>query len=297
MNSIGRSAPLEFDNGSDRAVQKSAMWLAEVLADVLEDLSPPGRTAFSVAVAQGCAPEAETCEGAKRSTFYGGAWVRQETAEQARLRYAVIAQAIPKAASNVLCLTEHDVAIEGCKPYDTGFKKQNWGVMYLSLAAMGAATYESGYREDVQVGRGHARKISDDGGMGRGPGSEGCLMQVHPQSAWAYAPDVDPELYKRASKGDRAAREAIVLTLVGLDEESVVRCFETGMRMLVKSRAYCAWASPKTDPRWAMYAQYGTGNSCTSSNDGKTVLRQRLYESLIHKVRTRSDLRSIRSPR
>lgn len=260
-----------------------------LLFALLVQHAPPGQTAFSVEVASDCVKK-ETCDDARWSDFYS-AWVRKESAEQGAKRYRVIAEALVDSARELLCRGSDDAALPDCVVakgvLDPQTKRARWDVTSLSVAAAAVAMLESGYREDVQVGRGSARKPSKDGGRGRGPGGEGCLIQAHPLSAWRFS-DADAELKKKAEKGDRSARQAIVESLLGADRDSLKRCWRTGMRMLIHSRAYCAWAAPETDWDWATYAMYGTGTSCTSPNDGKTAMRTRLFRTILTEARERA---------
>lgn len=269
----------------------SATWLFALLVQH----APPGNTAFSVEVANDCS-SSNICEGARWSDFYS-AWIRKESAERGAERYSSIAGALVDTARELLCQNPDNTTMSGCSPAQgalEGKKKLRWDVMTLSVAGAAVAMLESGFREDVQVGRGSAKKPSTDGGRGRGPGGEGCLVQAHPRSAWRFA-DTDPELRERAEAGDREAREAIVASLLGTDEEALKRCWRTGLRMLVHARAYCAWASPTTEWDFAMFSLYGTGTSCTSPNDGKTMLRTRLFRSLLGEARERAKLQKKKS--
>jgi hypothetical protein len=263
-----------------------------LLLALLVQHAPPGQTALSVELARECT-RAATCEDARWSNFYSG-WVRRESAEAGAKRYQVIATALVETARELLCRDANDVAIPDCKiakgALDPQSRRARWDVTTLSVAGAAVAMLESGYREDVQVGRGSARKPSEDGGRGRGPGGEGCLIQAHPLSAWRFS-DADAELREKAEKGDRAARVAIVETLLGSDPDALKRCWRTGLRMLIHSRAHCAWAAPDTDWDFATYSMYGTGTSCTSPNDGKTTMRTRLFRSLLSEARERAGVR------
>jgi len=142
-------------------------------------------------------------------------------------------------------------------------------------------------REDVEVGRGKAHHPDDIGGQGRGPGGEVCLMQVHPDIAWRFVPDLTEDERKTASKTPQS-REAVARTLLGKDRERLVTCFRTGLRMLAHAASACAGedrreaaiakrAGRKHEPyahlEWGMYSMYGTGQTCRSFNKGKTTTR------------------------
>jgi hypothetical protein len=260
-----------------------------LLFALLVQHAPPGQTAFSVEVAEDCVKKA-TCEGARWSDFYS-TWTRKESAEHGAKRYEGIAAALIDSARETLCRAADDSALADCVPakgaIDPQSKRARWDVTTLSVAGAAIAMLESGYREDVQVGRGSARKPSTDGGRGRGPGGEGCLIQAHPHSAWRFS-DAPAELKKKAEKGDRTARNLIVESLLGSDQESLKRCWRTGLRMLIHARAYCAWAAPETDWDFATYSMYGTGTSCTSPNDGKTAMRTRLFRTILTEAKARA---------
>lgn len=228
--------------------------LAITLAAVLETQVPPGRPGYSV----------EPAPSGRYSSFYGTT-VRRETAETARKRYADIAAEIVESADEILA--------------ETGSKK--FTRVHLVALAAGVAIIESGLREDVQVGRGWAKKADDVGGRGRGPGQEACLAQIHPLSAWRFPePDVDPALLKRASKGEWRAQKAIADTLVGRDREALGRCFRTQARMLVHGAERCAGKSKVRDLTWGTIALYVSGSSCTTPQGGKTAARYRLANKI-----------------
>ncbi|HEV8244372.1 MAG TPA: hypothetical protein VGP93_01255 [Polyangiaceae bacterium] len=260
----------------------NAPWLLALLVQH----APPGNTAFSVELAGEC-KNAEVCEGARWSDFYS-AWIRKESAAQGAERYEAISTALIDSTRELLCRNDDDSRVEGCQPApevsDPKSKRPRWDVVTLSVAGAALAMLESGFREDVQVGRGSARKPSSDGGRGRGPGGEACLVQAHPYTAWRFA-DAEPDLREKAAAGDSAARAAIAASLLGTDQESLKRCFRTGLRMLIHARAHCSWASPQTDWDFATFAMYGTGTSCTSPNDGKTTMRTRLFRQLLREAK------------
>ena len=76
-----------------------------------------------------------------------------------------------------------------------------------------------------------------------------------------------------------------MLSLLGTDEESLKRCWRTGLRMLIRARAYCAWAAPDTEWDYATVALFGSGTSCTSPNNGKTMVRVRYFRTLLAEVK------------
>lgn len=247
------------------------MSLGPILALVVAETVFPGRTGFSVEVATDCAPSAETCEGAKRSSFYG-AWVRQESAATAAKRHALAMEVLDETAREVLCLDAE--GNRTCKPSKAQLR---WKLDELDAYGAAVAIQESGLREDVMVGRGFARKCpkggpasipgkcgpSDDGGMGRGPGGERCFMQIHPS----------------VLNDDR---------LLGADREALRACFKQGLTMLVHARNYCAWEAPLLPWDYATVSLYGTGYSCRQSNLGKTEKRVELGRRLLRQMRAKA---------
>ncbi len=225
-----------------------------VLLTALLSTAPPGRTAFSVEVAMDCAADAVECEGARRSSFYG-TWVRKESEATGAKRYELIADVLAATAGAVLCLDA-----DGKPTCEQTKAQKRWTLLGLISVTAAIGTYESGWREDVAVGRGKSGKPADDGGQGRGPGGERCLLQIHPT----------------VRDDDR---------LLGTDRESLARCFSQGMSMLVQARNYCAWAAPKVDQTWSTVSMYGTGNSCDSINGGKTRPRVELARKLYAQLR------------
>lgn len=266
--------------------------IPESLLAILLKHGSPGQTSFSVEPAADCAPVREVpCEGARWSDFYG-TWVRNESRETAAKRYELASQTLVATARELLCIAGDGTKLEGCVPYPgvVAGKRRRWDVTSLSALGAAVAQLESGYREDVMVGRGWAKKPSQDGGRGRGPSGEACYMQIHPAIAWRFA-DADLELTARAKAGDREAREAVAQTLLGGDEGSLTRCWRAGLRMLIHSRAYCAWAAPKTDWDFATVSMFGTGTSCSSGNSGKTMARVRTFRGMVAEARAKQEVK------
>jgi hypothetical protein len=243
--------------------------LTSTLLSVLLLQTSPGGTAFSVEIAKDCAG-AKTCTGARWSTFYG-AWVRRESKSTAEDRYGEIVRAAVDAASDVLCLDDQDRQRENCAPYPPAIGKRGlrWTRTELATMTTAVAIIESGLREDVQVGRGSARKVSDDGGRGRGPGKEACLLQIH------------PVIYRRFT-------QVPLEQLLGRNPQALRECFATGMRMLVNARAYCASQAPRVPWDWATSAMYVSGSSCSDSNSGKTAARTHLFRRMMVAMQQRS---------
>ena len=227
--------------------------LKVILAAALAMTVQPGGSSFSVEVATECAGQS-ACEGARWSDFYN-AWVRRESEAAARSRFAEIATAIDRNARKVLCLDD-----TGKPTCEQSKAQKRWQLDELVALASGVAIAESGLREDVQVGRGASKKPSADGGRGRGPGMEACLMQIHP-TVTSSAP------------------------LLGRDTEALDRCFSQGIGMLVHARQWCAGNAPHTDWMFATVSLYGTGKSCSSPNQGKTHVRVRYARQILAGMR------------
>ena len=251
---------------------------------------PPGRTAFSVAPVDECRGKG-ACAGAQWSGYYG-TWIKQETAEQGAARYRMALEQLERAGEELLCRTVDGTVIERCVPDPTAIDRRSkrvaWRLKSLMLFTLGIAIPESGLREDVQTGRGWAKKASDDGGRGRGPGMEACFGQRHPTIAWRFA-DAPDELRQRAEAGDKGAREQIARLLLGTDPDAVRRCWRSTMRAIMHARAHCTWSArvenKQVDWDFATASLYGTGTSCFSANAGKTIKRVETFRSLQLKAR------------
>jgi len=237
------------------------------------------------------------CAPPRWSDWHGG-WVRVESRETAEARYGEIASALSRTTLELLCRNEAGELKKDCEPIRWGWdgKKNRGRIKDLAIAGLTAMILESGAREDVQVGRGRYRRPVD-GGQGRGPGNEGCLMQIIPSMAPRIATWLSPE--ERAL--GREGQEAVMQTLLGRDELAMRRCFEVGLRMLAGSRTRCEiklrkWYRdrklPFREPEGAwvygMYSYYGVGPSgaaegCYDANGGKTRSRYRLFHLLLKK--------------
>ena len=207
--------------------------LNTLLLKALLIVAPPGNTKFSVVV-----------DG------YG--YSHKETYDEGAERYRDISDAEIEAAETELCTDTMGAPLGGCKANPKG---KVWTVRDLVTRASGLAIAESGLREDVENGR------TTQGGKGRGPAGEACLMQLLPAVIPAFAPD-----------GDGSPSSVI-------GKENLVRCFRTGMRMMIQARAYCDWEwtlrkiDVPRDTYFGMFSMYGSGNSCWSNNAGKTSYR------------------------
>lgn len=275
------------------ALSLSAKTLVLMLTHV-----PPGETMYSLELRPDCGADksAPTCEPKPidckkkgsilcRPPFWAdskGGWVQFESAPAGARRYEMIATTLVDTAERLLCKGTYAAA--SCKPlrWSPQGKKNLGTVQELVAAGLGATMMESGFREDVQTGRGRYKKPVDLG-EGRGPANEAGLMQIMVGMACRFAPDLQPQ-DRVHCLNNPAYREEVAQTLVG-GQEAVGRAFETGLRMLAKSRNQCEWeqhtVSPEPQASWVyrMYQYYGTGH-CTGGNSGKTWKRFQVYLGL-----------------
>lgn len=221
--------------------------MIDALLAVIQTHVQAGGTGFSV----------EPCPAGVYSSFYKTT-VCRESYNHALVRYREVSTAMVTVANEFFCRSGAGAPLERCV---VDKKVKAWGSP-LELAAMSlsVAIPESGLREDVQVGRGWAKKASDDGGRGRGPGFEACIAQIHPTMLRRFGLSADQ--------------------LLGREPERLEACLRVQMRMLIHARSYCAWKSPTTPWPWATVAMYGSGASCTTSNHGKTGVRVRLHRRI-----------------
>lgn len=297
--------------------------LKELIFAFLVQHLPPGGSWHSVEPLPACGsnPLQPACElspvcddptmlcRAPRWSGTHGAWIRSESEVTARRRYELAAGVLDETARFMLCLDVDGEAIEGCTPLRWAYRwkrKRNTGTLTeLIGSAVGSAVPESGFREDVQTGRGKAGRPVDEG-EGRGRGGESCFAQIIPSMAWRFADWLTDE-ERDAARNDKAARERVALSLVGPidDPEPLRRCFYIQLRMLAHSRQVCdarlaAWYKTRglpikpQSPHWwgfGMYSYYGVGPSgasggCYDVNKGKTLIRVRTLERFLFKART-----------
>lgn len=185
-----------------------------------------------------------------------GGWARAESQEAAMHRLAVASVSLVRTATYLTrCTDEQGVPVEDCRPV-------RWpeGPRSLASAAASAAYWESGMREDIMEG--HPP-------VGRGADGEGCVMQVMPAHAadpmfsqWLLRSGiVDPDSEDPADR--KIAAEDAVQMMLGSDQGSLERCFETGMRILVRKRWNAVYTCHNTSWSYSMYSFYGTGNKCS----------------------------------
>lgn len=194
-------------------------------------------------------------------------WVIVETREHRIRRYAEIATAATRAARWMTrCVGDTGVVDESCHPI-------RWpeGPLTLALSAVTAATWESGFREDIQ--NGYAP-------LGRGSGGEVCLMQIMPEQAIPNAVWLSPADRQRLlSQLSWKERRAWANQLLGDSKEALFKCFVVGMNMLARARRHCA---RKGDWVFGMYSLYGTGRTCAAHGimDRFAAKRVRTYRKM-----------------
>jgi hypothetical protein len=231
--------------------------LAELLLALALRSAPPGRSPYSFEVLPECGndPEVATCElrpvcehagplcAPPRFSKQRGGWARVESVEAAVRRYAHVAVALARAAEQ----------LGDCKTLDrVACPEHRWpgSTRELALSGLAVALHESGLREDVQYGRGP---------LGRGPDGEVCLVQVSVDEVPKYATWIDDAERERLT-ADRQAREDLARTLLGGARAPLERCFDVGLRMLIRARAACSAAPVAWDH--GMFAMYGSGHTC-----------------------------------
>jgi hypothetical protein len=231
------------------------MNLSTMFLQTLLTVAPPGHTKFSLTTVD-CG---YACSGYKWSSFYNS-YVQQESFEEGKIRYGIISESVIKTAQQMLCVDNDLNTISDCKR-PNNFK--GWRFVELVSITGGAMIAESGFRKDVEDGNGRSGKPSDDGGQGRGPGGEVCLLQIHPSVLAKH--QIDPVSF--------------------LGEDNLDTCISFGMEMFSHARNVCAYRAIKTPEikhNWIFetYSVYGTGYTCMSSNKGKTDYRTSLYHKI-----------------
>lgn len=184
------------------------------------------------------------------------AWVRMESSGEAKQRYEVIAGSLASTAERLTSCTGD----ASCDP-----SPWQGTAAQLAMAALTVVLHESGLREDIQFGRGP---------LGRGALGEACLMQLDARDA-PYLASWIPESERRAIAYSKVKREEFAQSLLGDSPQALGRCFEVGMRMLVRARSTCSTVG---DWQHGMFSMYGTGTTCNAG-----VLRNR--SQTFHRMR------------
>ena len=222
--------------------------------------APPGRSPHSYEAMPQCGTDARhaSCEiapvcdepipvcAAPRWNRPRKAWVRNETYETGVRRYARIADVIADTATRLVSCKDPSGRVDPeCEPTDWPDSER-----MLALSALAAALHESGLREDIQFG--HPP-------LGRGAAGEACLLQVNDEQAPLHAHWL-PEAERARIVRNPILRERFARSLLGDSPEALRRCFEIGMRMLVRARTACS--SGRVPWEHGMFAMYGTGSRC-----------------------------------
>jgi len=119
------------------------------------------------------------------------------------------------------------------------------GPVDLARAMTSASGWSMGFRRDVQVGE------------KRGPAKEACLADLQPVILRRFA------TFETAGRSD----DELAMLVTGLDYDSVRRCFDTGVAVLVHARKTAAWKC-KLNPVKGAFAIYANGNYCHSPGRG-----------------------------
>jgi hypothetical protein len=249
--------------------------MADALASTILALAiahaQPGHSPYSLEPVPECGTDARhpscplepVCElpvfycKAPRWSAPRNAWVRVESPDVAKCRYARIAQAIAATARKLHeCRDEQGSTLPTCAPI-------GWpgSTKALALSMLTVALHESGLREDVQSGLPP---------LGRGPGGGACLVQVRPSQAPIHASWLSSR-QRESIQADRQQRARFVQTLLGEDPGALRRCFEIGARMLVRARLSCGASTVPWDH--GMFSMYGTGTTCRNREIGRSRKR------------------------
>lgn len=254
----------------------------------------PGGSVYSLETLASCGqdPKSPACEltpvcelpgplcAAPRWSSFRGAWTRVESRDAALLRYQGIAEALERNALRLVDCKLPDGSVDlDCRP--AGWPRGTGRAQQLAFAAASVALWESGLREDIELGAPP---------MGRGPAGEVCLMQIMPTQVQALASWVPSTERSRALK--REEHEDLAKTLLGRSPEALDRCVEVGMRNLARARATCAGKGMAWD--YGMFAAYGTGNRCSSVGiqDDFAAKRSRTFAALTASTKTPERLKS-----
>lgn len=230
--------------------------LAELLLALAVRAVPPGYSPYSLEPAAGCGvdPKQPTCEllptckeltrrcEPPRYSPARKAWVRVESKARGLERYRRITQSLARVATQ----------LTSCSPEEEHCIAPEWpsGSEQLALVGLTVALHESGLREDIQFGQPP---------LGRGSLGEACLIQVMTDQAPKYASWLSKKEQGRILASSKA-QERFAETLLGDSPKALDRCFEIGLRMLVRARRACRTKSVAW--QHGMFAMYGSGHTC-----------------------------------
>jgi hypothetical protein len=219
----------------------------EALADCGQDPKAAACTLKPV-----CESPSPLC-AAPRWSAVRGAWVRVESKDAALERYKGIAESLERVAGRMVDCKLPDGSVDfDCVP--AGWPRGPGRAQQLAFAAATVALWESGLREDIEIGAPPA---------GRGPAKEACLLQIMPAQVQALAYWLPAKERTRALKP--AEHEELAKTLLGREPEALDRCMEAGMRVLARARATCSGKGMAWD--YGMFSAYGQGSKCTSAGN------------------------------
>ncbi len=249
--------------------------LAELVLALAVAHGNPGRSPYSTEPVVECGTDADapSCELTRacpdpapqcrppRWSSSRKAWVRMESKERARSRFAGIAVTLSATAERLVACGR-----DGGGPSDCEATDWRGSAKSLALATLAVALHESGLREDIQFGYPP---------LGRGPAGETCLVQIALDQGPRHASWL-PADEREAVAGDRVRREQFAKSLLGDDPAALGRCFEVGMRMLARARRSCEGARVHWD--FGMFSMYGGGKTCDLPPIGRT--RSKTFRTL-----------------
>ena len=232
------------------------MLFESLLAGII-GLAQPGLSPYSVVPQAACGdnPLKAACDttGWPQKPVWSplyGAFVRQETKEEALKRYLDIARSIEK------------VADEATKPTKVDDVEQPamwpWAAEDMARALATIAFHESGFRRDVQTGIG--KSALGDCGYWNAKGVKVGAEEARATNAQYLCRSVC--LVQINTGGLQGTRYGLTgKELVGLDRASIEKCFSAGARAFANARGRCA--ATKTDDWFKKtIASYGTGKAC-----------------------------------
>jgi hypothetical protein len=135
------------------------------------------------------------------------------------------------------------------------------GAVDLARAGTSAFGWSMGFRRDVQTG------------AKRGPAGEACFTDLHPATLRRFAN------FETAGRTDAE----LAMLVVGLDYDSLRRCFDAGFSALVHVRAVSARRC-KSNVLLGTFALYANGNYCHTPGRG-WIERKRLDTLLRFRAR------------
>lgn len=243
-------------------------------------LAPPGQSPYSVVAAPACGenPLKPACDLQPKpawSPLYG-AFVRQESRDEALVRFQDIARSIDK------------VAQDATKPSKVDDVEQPamwpWSADDLARALATIAYHESGYRRDVQTGIG--KSALGDCGYWGAKGQKVGAEEARATGAQYLCRSVC--LVQINTGGLAGTRYGMTgKDLVGLDRAAIEKCFAAGARAFSNARGRCA-KERTADWFTKAIASYGTGKAC-EADEAWVSARVATYEKLV-KVKA-ADLR------